>query len=97
MSDDQSSIIPEDLKAKISALKALNILAQLIGRDGKFSYELSEVIKVSLAFINSVHLDLFHETLKHPQKDLIEDLRNYKPGDSHEQKSSETSSSVSSK
>jgi len=97
MSEDQSSIIPEDLKAKISALKALNILAQLIGRDGKFSYELSEVIKGSLAFINSVHSDLFQETLKHPQKDLIEDLRNYKPGDSHEQKNSETSSSDSSR
>lgn len=69
--------IPKDLQASLSSLKAIKQTHNLL-QSGSFPFGFNDAIVSSLAFLESLHKQLVDEAIKHPQADLVPELKTLK-------------------
>lgn len=75
--EKQEVNLPEELKDKLSAIKALVTVHSLLGV-GMFQHRHTPQLTESLKFLESLHKQVMEEALQHPDADKAPELVEYK-------------------
>lgn len=73
----QEPVIEQELLNKVSALRAIVTTHNLL-QEGNFNLAAMPALQASVEFLKSLHAQVSEDALKHPQADLIEDLKQLK-------------------
>lgn len=71
---DQTPAIPQDLKDKMGAVEATATAFNLLEK-GHFPHSYASAIRSSLHFLQKLHEQCVEDALKHPDADLVPELK----------------------